>query len=165
MADPFGSSAAGFSNAGNVGVFVDSLLPGFEAPQPHRHATPPEPSSAWLPEGLTEVDTLLSCTLLSNPPTPAMSSVSSPPSSASAVSILDEFAPAQPFTDSSLLISELDQSESAGTGAEDEFDPIPVLSSKGPAQGGHSRSNSGGSDSSLPNLRQSLLLVDQLIDL
>lgn len=31
--------------------------------------------------------------------------------------------------------------------------------------GGHSRSNSGSSESSIPNLARSLLLVDQLIDL
>ncbi|XP_077942946.1 AP2-associated protein kinase 1 isoform X20 [Gasterosteus aculeatus] len=47
----------------------------------------------------------------------------------------------------------------------DEFDPIPVLISKNSNQGGHSRSNSGSSESSLPNLARSLLLVDQLIDL
>ncbi|XP_072793702.1 AP2-associated protein kinase 1 isoform X6 [Vicugna pacos] len=48
--------------------------------------------------------------------------------------------------------------------AEDEFDPIPVLITKNP-QGGHSRNSSGSSESSLPNLARSLLLVDQLIDL
>lgn len=31
--------------------------------------------------------------------------------------------------------------------------------------GGHSRNNSGSSESSLPNIARSLLLVDQLIDL
>uniref|UniRef100_A0A668APN0 non-specific serine/threonine protein kinase n=1 Tax=Myripristis murdjan TaxID=586833 RepID=A0A668APN0_9TELE len=50
-------------------------------------------------------------------------------------------------------------------GTEDEFDPIPVLISKNSNQGGHSRSNSGSSESSIPNLARSLLLVDQLIDL
>jgi len=34
-----------------------------------------------------------------------------------------------------------------------------------PVSGGHSRSNSGGSESSLPSLARSMLLVDQLIDL
>ncbi|KAK1892941.1 AP2-associated protein kinase 1 [Dissostichus eleginoides] len=50
-------------------------------------------------------------------------------------------------------------------GNDDEFDPIPVLISKNSNQGGHSRSNSGSSESSIPNLARSLLLVDQLIDL
>uniref|UniRef100_A0A7N8Y5G0 non-specific serine/threonine protein kinase n=1 Tax=Mastacembelus armatus TaxID=205130 RepID=A0A7N8Y5G0_9TELE len=48
---------------------------------------------------------------------------------------------------------------------DDEFDPIPVLISKNSNQGGHSRNNSGSSESSIPNLARSLLLVDQLIDL
>uniref|UniRef100_A0A8C7DXW9 non-specific serine/threonine protein kinase n=1 Tax=Oncorhynchus kisutch TaxID=8019 RepID=A0A8C7DXW9_ONCKI len=56
--------------------------------------------------------------------------------------------------------------EAGEKGTEDEFDPIPVLISKhSNNQGGHSRSNSGTSESSIPNLARSLLLVDQLIDL
>ncbi|GAA6070772.1 AP2-associated protein kinase 1 isoform X9, partial [Tachysurus ichikawai] len=43
-----------------------------------------------------------------------------------------------------------------------QFDPIPLLISKTHSQGG---SNSGSSETSLPNLACSLLLVDQLIDL
>uniref|UniRef100_I3J6A3 non-specific serine/threonine protein kinase n=1 Tax=Oreochromis niloticus TaxID=8128 RepID=I3J6A3_ORENI len=67
--------------------------------------------------------------------------------------------------DSSLLISDFEsQQPSAEAGTEDEFDPIPVTGRKN-SQGGHSRSNSGGSESSLPSLARSLLLVDQLIDL
>uniref|UniRef100_A0A7N8Y9M2 non-specific serine/threonine protein kinase n=1 Tax=Mastacembelus armatus TaxID=205130 RepID=A0A7N8Y9M2_9TELE len=66
---------------------------------------------------------------------------------------------------SSLLISDFEpQQASADAGTEDEFDPIPVTGRKN-SQGGHSRSNSGGSESSLPSLARSLLLVDQLIDL
>uniref|UniRef100_A0A674C8Z1 non-specific serine/threonine protein kinase n=1 Tax=Salmo trutta TaxID=8032 RepID=A0A674C8Z1_SALTR len=56
--------------------------------------------------------------------------------------------------------------EAGEKGTEDEFDPIPVLISKNSnSQGGHSRSNSGTSESSIPNLARSLLLVEQLIDL
>ncbi|XP_065440510.1 AP2-associated protein kinase 1 isoform X17 [Chrysemys picta bellii] len=62
------------------------------------------------------------------------------------------------------LISGFDVPEGSEKVAEDEFDPIPVLISKN-SQGGHSRNNSGSSESSLPNLARSLLLVDQLIDL
>nr|XP_056716228.1 AP2-associated protein kinase 1 [Euleptes europaea] len=62
------------------------------------------------------------------------------------------------------LISGFDLPEGSEKVTEDEFDPIPVLISKN-SQGGHSRNNSGSSESSLPNLARSLLLVDQLIDL
>ncbi|XP_048685152.2 AP2-associated protein kinase 1 isoform X8 [Caretta caretta] len=62
------------------------------------------------------------------------------------------------------LISGFDVPEGSAKVAEDEFDPIPVLISKN-SQGGHSRNNGGSSESSLPNLARSLLLVDQLIDL
>uniref|UniRef100_A0A8D3C9M8 non-specific serine/threonine protein kinase n=1 Tax=Scophthalmus maximus TaxID=52904 RepID=A0A8D3C9M8_SCOMX len=67
--------------------------------------------------------------------------------------------------DSSLLISDFEPQQAGGEAeTEDEFDPIPVTGRKN-SQGGHSRSNSGGSESSLPSLARSLLLVDQLIDL
>ncbi|XP_030057746.1 AP2-associated protein kinase 1 isoform X14 [Microcaecilia unicolor] len=62
------------------------------------------------------------------------------------------------------LIAGFDVPEGTEKVAEDEFDPIPVLISKN-SQGGHSRNSSGSSESSLPNLARSLLLVDQLIDL
>ncbi|XP_065440508.1 AP2-associated protein kinase 1 isoform X15 [Chrysemys picta bellii] len=67
-------------------------------------------------------------------------------------------------TEDTNLISGFDVPEGSEKVAEDEFDPIPVLISKN-SQGGHSRNNSGSSESSLPNLARSLLLVDQLIDL
>uniref|UniRef100_A0A8C9RAU2 non-specific serine/threonine protein kinase n=1 Tax=Scleropages formosus TaxID=113540 RepID=A0A8C9RAU2_SCLFO len=67
--------------------------------------------------------------------------------------------------DPSYLISCFDTSVSAEKGPEEEFDPIPVLVSKSPAPGAQSHSNNGGSESSLPGLARSLLLVDQLIDL
>ncbi|XP_037548085.1 AP2-associated protein kinase 1 [Nematolebias whitei] len=118
-------------------------------------------------------DSLLSCSLISSPPPPAgstTSSVSSAPTSAT--SALDDFSllsgdSVQPKGDSSLLISDFEaQQTSAGAATEDEFDPIPVTGRKNSqVSGGHSRSNSGGSESSLPSLARSLLLVDQLIDL
>ncbi|XP_015276632.1 PREDICTED: AP2-associated protein kinase 1 [Gekko japonicus] len=67
-------------------------------------------------------------------------------------------------TEDTNLISGFDLPEGSEKLTEDEFDPIPVLISKN-SQGGHSRNNSGSSESSLPNLARSLLLVDQLIDL
>uniref|UniRef100_A0A8C9W8N5 non-specific serine/threonine protein kinase n=1 Tax=Scleropages formosus TaxID=113540 RepID=A0A8C9W8N5_SCLFO len=67
--------------------------------------------------------------------------------------------------DSAYLVSGFERPECVEKGTEDEFDPIPVLISKNSNQGGHSRNNSGSSESSLPNLARSLLLVDQLIDL
>ncbi|XP_035618342.1 AP2-associated protein kinase 1-like isoform X7 [Oncorhynchus keta] len=65
---------------------------------------------------------------------------------------------------SDLLIPGFEPPPSAETVNEDEFDPIPVMASS-QVSGGHSRSNSGSSESSLPSLARSLLMVDQLIDL
>ncbi|XP_038023022.1 AP2-associated protein kinase 1 isoform X21 [Anas acuta] len=67
-------------------------------------------------------------------------------------------------TEDTNLIAGFDAPEGSEKVTEDEFDPIPVLISKN-SQGGHSRNNSGSSESSLPNIARSLLLVDQLIDL
>uniref|UniRef100_A0A4W5M5D0 non-specific serine/threonine protein kinase n=1 Tax=Hucho hucho TaxID=62062 RepID=A0A4W5M5D0_9TELE len=68
--------------------------------------------------------------------------------------------------DSTYLRSGFQPPEAGEKGTEDEFDPIPVLISKNSNnQDGHSRSNSGSSESSIPNMARSLLLVDQLIDL
>ncbi|GAA6217050.1 AP2-associated protein kinase 1-like isoform X2 [Lates japonicus] len=124
---------------------------------------------------LTAEDSLLGCSLISGPSAPpavssATSSVSSAPTSAA--SALDDFSllsgdSAQLKADSSLLISDFEPQQASGeAGTEDEFDPIPVTGRKNSqVSGGHSRSNSGGSESSLPSLARSLLLVDQLIDL
>uniref|UniRef100_W5NCR9 non-specific serine/threonine protein kinase n=1 Tax=Lepisosteus oculatus TaxID=7918 RepID=W5NCR9_LEPOC len=155
LADPFGSSAES-SNNGKVEVCVDSLIPGLEPPQPQRLPSQNESISSSLPDSLTGEDSLLGCSLLPHP----------------APSSLDEFAPvslasAHPQSDSTYLISGFDLPENSEKGTEDEFDPIPVLISKNSSQdiGGHSRNNSGSSESSIPNLARSLLLVDQLIDL
>ncbi|XP_061117655.1 AP2-associated protein kinase 1-like isoform X6 [Conger conger] len=50
LADPFGSSAEGSSNAGQVEMAVDSLIPGLEAPQSQRHMAPPDVVSSVLPD-------------------------------------------------------------------------------------------------------------------
>ncbi|XP_054373520.1 AP2-associated protein kinase 1 isoform X3 [Molothrus ater] len=87
---------------------------------------------------------------------------SSPP----LLTVPDPFTPL-PLSDTpedTNLISGFDAPEGSEKVTEDEFDPIPVLISKN-SQGGHSRNNSGSSESSLPNIARSLLLVDQLIDL
>ncbi|KAI1900836.1 hypothetical protein AGOR_G00053960 [Albula goreensis] len=177
--DPFGSSAEGSSNAaGKVEMGVESLIPGLEAPQSQRHMAPPDVVSASVPDPLAGEDSLLGCSLLSHPSTPGPPPASTPPSSSSSsaavpagsATCLDEFASVslgatQQLPDSAYLISGFERPESVEKGTEDEFDPIPVLISKNSNQGGHSRNNSGSSESSIPNLARSLLLVDQLIDL
>uniref|UniRef100_A0A8D2QDS2 Protein kinase domain-containing protein n=1 Tax=Zonotrichia albicollis TaxID=44394 RepID=A0A8D2QDS2_ZONAL len=141
LADPFGSTAEpanGNCPPERLTLFVSCAMP---------------PRDARLdPDSLTGEDSLLDCSLLSNP----------------AADLLDEFAPvafsAQPHKEDTNLISGFDAPEGSEKVTEDEFDPIPVLISKN-SQGGHSRNNSGSSESSLPNIARSLLLVDQLIDL
>lgn len=149
-------------------VCVDSLIPGLEAPQAQRHAGQPELISASMPDSLTGEDSLLGCDLLSHTSPHANQSVSALPSSSACSSAppgsgsgscLEELPPGQTASDSAFLMS------CGEKGNDDEFDPIPVLISKNSNQGGHSRSNSGSSESSIPNLARSLLLVDQLIDL
>uniref|UniRef100_A0A8C5RIN7 non-specific serine/threonine protein kinase n=1 Tax=Laticauda laticaudata TaxID=8630 RepID=A0A8C5RIN7_LATLA len=131
LADPFGSS---HFLAILCAVFCYSLL------------------LLLVPDSVTVDDSLLDCSLLSNPGT----------------DLLDEFAPlavsSQTHKEDTNLISGFDVPGGSEKVTEDEFDPIPVLISKN-SQGGHSRNNSGSSESSLPNLARSLLLVDQLIDL
>nr|XP_046225900.1 AP2-associated protein kinase 1-like isoform X10 [Oncorhynchus gorbuscha] len=168
MADPFsGTMEEAVNVVGPIEeslVSLDFLIPGLEAP-----VSQSETDSALLPDPLLGEDTLLGCSLIS-PPSGA-SSLSSAP--AGTGSVLDDFdlvsaSCTQLLADSSdLLISGFEPVPSADTGNEDEFDPIPVMGSKNSSQvsGGHSRSNSGSSESSLPSLARSLLMVDQLIDL
>ncbi|NXD30211.1 AAK1 kinase, partial [Spelaeornis formosus] len=148
LADPFGSAPD--AGNGKADVAVESLIPGLELPQ--RLVAQGEPLASSRTDSLTGDDSLLDCSLLSNP----------------AADLLDEFAPvafaAQPHKEDTNLISGFDAPEGSEKATEDEFDPIPVLISKN-SQGGHSRNNSGSSESSLPNIARSLLLVDQLIDL
>ncbi|NXM67565.1 AAK1 kinase, partial [Serilophus lunatus] len=150
LADPFGSAADAVN--GKADVAVESLIPGLEAPLPQRLVAQGEAVASSRTDSLTGEDSLLDCSLLSNP----------------AADLLDEFAPvafaAQPHKEDTNLISGFDAPEGSEKVTEDEFDPIPVLISKN-SQGGHSRNNSGSSESSLPNIARSLLLVDQLIDL
>ncbi|KAG7263367.1 hypothetical protein CRUP_010426 [Coryphaenoides rupestris] len=98
------------------------------------------------------------------------SSLSSAPTSAAA-SVLDEFslltgAATQPKADSCLLLSDFATQLTPEAGVMgDEFDPIPVTPRKNSqVSGEHSRTNSGGSETSLPSLTRPML-VDQLIDL
>nr|XP_009934879.1 PREDICTED: LOW QUALITY PROTEIN: AP2-associated protein kinase 1 [Opisthocomus hoazin] len=152
LADPFGSTSDAVN--GKPDVAVESLIPGLEAPLPQRLVSQTESVASNRTDSLTGEDSLLDCSLLSNP----------------AADLLDEFAPvaftAQPHkaSEDTNLISGFDAPEGSEKVTEDEFDPIPVLISKN-SQGGHSRNNSGSSESSLPNIARSLLLVDQLIDL
>ncbi|XP_034094178.1 AP2-associated protein kinase 1-like isoform X10 [Gymnodraco acuticeps] len=162
-ANPFNSYSESSSHV-NSEMCVDSLIPGLEAPQ--RHSGQPELIPASITDSLTGEDSLLGCDLFSRatlhgnqcvsalPPSSSSSSSSAPPGSC-----LEELPAAQTASDSTFLMS------CGEKGNDDEFDPIPVLISKNSNQGGHSRSNSGSSESSIPNLARSLLLVDQLIDL
>nr|XP_060643578.1 AP2-associated protein kinase 1 isoform X4 [Anolis sagrei ordinatus] len=133
---------------------AESLIPGLEAPSGQQRVSSSQTDSVASnrADSLTGEDSLLDCSLLSNP----------------ATDLLEEFAPLalppQAHKEDTNLISGFDVPEGSEKVAEDEFDPIPVLISKN-AQGGHSRNSSGSSESSLPNLARSLLLVDQLIDL
>ncbi|NXI46363.1 AAK1 kinase, partial [Galbula dea] len=149
LADPFGSTSD--TGNGTAEVAVESLIPGL-APAPQRLLPQADSMASNRTDSLTGEDSLLDCSLLSNP----------------AADLLDEFAPvafpAQPHKEDTNLISGFDAPEGSEKVTEDEFDPIPVLISKN-APGGHSRNNSGSSESSLPNIARSLLLVDQLIDL
>ncbi|KAM6331234.1 AP2-associated protein kinase 1 isoform 11-T12 [Alca torda] len=154
LADPFGSTSDAVNGLwkGKPDVAVESLIPGLEAPLPQRLVSQTESVASNRTDSLTGEDSLLDCSLLSNP----------------AADLLDEFAPvafaAHPHKEDTNLISGFDAPEGSEKVTEDEFDPIPVLISKN-SQGGHSRNNSGSSESSLPNIARSLLLVDQLIDL
>nr|XP_015092488.1 AP2-associated protein kinase 1 [Vicugna pacos] len=152
MADPFGSTSDAVIEKADVAV--ESLIPGLEPPVPQRLPSQTESVTSNRTDSLTGEDSLIDCSLLSNPTT----------------DLLEEFAPiaisapAHKAAEDNNLISGFDVPEGSDKVAEDEFDPIPVLITKNP-QGGHSRNSSGSSESSLPNLARSLLLVDQLIDL
>ncbi|KAL2099979.1 hypothetical protein ACEWY4_004373 [Coilia grayii] len=145
--DPFGSSLEPPADAGDPEV-CDSLIPGL-LPQGSHQVQPAQ----------VDTDPLIGESSLLGGALPTESA-----------SCLDQFDPvsggsSQPISDSSCLLSGLEPPLSVEKGTEDEFDPIPVLVSKNSSQDGHSRSNSGSSESSLPSLARSLLLVDQLIDL
>ncbi|KAK7934175.1 hypothetical protein WMY93_005071 [Mugilogobius chulae] len=153
--DPFKTSSESCSNA-KTEVCVDALIPGLEAPQSQRQ---PDVSSSGVQDPLSGDGSLLGCDLLSHSPSHKNQCVSSVNNHLGSRSCLEDQLTNQASADSSLLLS------CGHQGNSDEFDPIPVLISKNTSQGGHSRSNSGTSESSIPNLARSLLLVDQLIDL
>ncbi|XP_055676196.1 AP2-associated protein kinase 1 isoform X3 [Falco peregrinus] len=103
---------------GKPEVAVESLIPGLEAPLPQRLVSQTESVASNRTDSLTGEDSLLDCSLLSNP----------------AADLLDEFAPvafaAQPHKEDTNLISGFDAPEGSEKVTEDEFDPIPVLISK-----------------------------------
>ncbi|XP_048099015.1 AP2-associated protein kinase 1-like isoform X4 [Alosa alosa] len=142
--DPFSTPVEANGNAASV----DSLIPGLEAPQAQRPSE--AAAAASLPDVLAGEDTLLGLSLLSHPSIPAAPLLSSAaPSSATGGPCLDDFAPAtsmgsgQPTAaDSSYLISGFEPAEGSGVkGADDQFDPIPVLISKNSNQGLEGESN------------------------
>ncbi|XP_056364503.1 AP2-associated protein kinase 1 isoform X1 [Oenanthe melanoleuca] len=116
LADPFGSTSDAVN--GKADVAVESLIPGLEAPLPQRLVSQSESLASNRTDSLTGEDSLLDCSLLSNP----------------AADLLDEFAPvafsAQPHKEDTNLISGFDAPEGSEKVTEDEFDPIPVLISK-----------------------------------
>uniref|UniRef100_A0A671T532 AP2 associated kinase 1a n=1 Tax=Sinocyclocheilus anshuiensis TaxID=1608454 RepID=A0A671T532_9TELE len=154
------SSNKGFLQGG---AGMDSLIPGLDPLQT-------DPGSAAIPDSLVGQDSLLDGPLLSHPSTGGLILASSP-SSLPAPS-MDQFTTTalssgqyHQASDPAHLLLVVQSSETGDQSADNQFDPIPVLISKSSSQGGHSRSNSGSSETSLPSLARSLLLVDQLIDL
>nr|XP_012605556.1 AP2-associated protein kinase 1 isoform X6 [Microcebus murinus] len=101
-------------------VAVESLIPGLEPPAPQRLPSQTESVTSNRTDSLTGEDSLLDCSLLSNPTT----------------DLLEEFAPiaisapAHKAAEDSNLISGFDVPEGSDKVAEDEFDPIPVLITK-----------------------------------
>uniref|UniRef100_A0A8D0GT99 Uncharacterized protein n=1 Tax=Sphenodon punctatus TaxID=8508 RepID=A0A8D0GT99_SPHPU len=75
LADPFGSTSDAVN--GKADLAVESLIPGLEAPLPQRLASQADSVTSNRTDSLTGEDSLLDCSLLSNP----------------AADLLDEFAP------------------------------------------------------------------------
>ncbi|XP_073425214.1 AP2-associated protein kinase 1 isoform X16 [Dendrobates tinctorius] len=161
LADPFGSTSETMN--GKAEPVVESLIPGLEPPMPQRLSSQADSIASNRTDSLTGEDSLLDYSILSNP----------------AADLLDEFAPVTlsaptsaavimksnaKETDDTNLLTGFDIPDDTEKRADDEFDPIPVLVSKN-SQGPHANNSSGNSESSLPNMTRSLLLVDQLIDL
>ncbi|XP_060043125.1 AP2-associated protein kinase 1 isoform X3 [Erinaceus europaeus] len=103
-------------------VAVENLIPGLEPPVPQRLPSQTESVTSNRTDSLTGEDSLIDCSLLSNPTT----------------DLLEEFAPiaisapAHKAAEDSNLISGFDVPEGSDKVAEDEFDPIPVLITKNP---------------------------------
>nr|XP_006119151.1 AP2-associated protein kinase 1 isoform X3 [Pelodiscus sinensis] len=116
LADPFGCTSDAVN--GKDDIAVESLIPGLEALLPQHLASQTDSVASNRTDSLTGEDSLLDCSLLSNP----------------AADLLDEFAPlaisAPAHKEDTNLISGFDVPEGPEKVAEDEFDPIPVLISK-----------------------------------
>ncbi|XP_029459875.1 AP2-associated protein kinase 1 isoform X3 [Rhinatrema bivittatum] len=117
------------STPGKAEVAVESLIPGLEPPMPQRLVSQTDSVASNRTDSLTGDDSLLDCSLLSNPAAP---------------DLLDEFSPAALSTpahaEDANLIAGFDVPECTEKVAEDEFDPIPVLISKN-SQGHQRESN------------------------
>uniref|UniRef100_A0A8C0DLK7 AP2-associated protein kinase 1 n=1 Tax=Balaenoptera musculus TaxID=9771 RepID=A0A8C0DLK7_BALMU len=120
MTDPFGSTSDAVIEKADVAV--ESLIPGLEPPAAQRLPSQTESVTSNRTDSLTGEDSLIDCSLLSNPTT----------------DLLEEFAPiaisapAHKAAEDSNLISGFDVPEGSDKVAEDEFDPIPVLITKNP---------------------------------
>ncbi|XP_053781521.1 AP2-associated protein kinase 1 isoform X6 [Desmodus rotundus] len=120
MTDPFGSTSDAAIEKADVAV--ESLIPGLEPPVPQRLPSQTESVTSNCTDSLTGEDSLIDCSLLSNPTT----------------DLLEEFAPiaisapTHKAAEDSNLISGFDVPEGSDKVAEDEFDPIPVLITKNP---------------------------------
>uniref|UniRef100_A0A452E233 AP2-associated protein kinase 1 n=1 Tax=Capra hircus TaxID=9925 RepID=A0A452E233_CAPHI len=138
MTDPFGSTSDAVIEKADVAV--ESLIPGLEPPVPQRLPSQTESVTSNRTDSLTGEDSLIDCSLLSNPTT----------------DLLEEFAPiaisapAHKAAEDSNLISGFDVPEGSDKVAEDEFDPIPVLITKNP-QG---KKESSLQNSNVPNVER-----------
>uniref|UniRef100_A0A670J1N6 non-specific serine/threonine protein kinase n=1 Tax=Podarcis muralis TaxID=64176 RepID=A0A670J1N6_PODMU len=116
LADPFGSTPDAVN--GKAELTVESLIPGLEAPVSQHISSQTDSVASNRADSVTGEDSLLDCSLLSNP----------------AADLLDEFAPlavsTQAHKEDTNLISGFDVPEGSEKVAGDEFDPIPVLISK-----------------------------------
>ncbi|XP_013908720.1 PREDICTED: AP2-associated protein kinase 1 isoform X2 [Thamnophis sirtalis] len=116
LADPFGSTSDALN--GKADLAAESLIPGLEAPVPQLTSSQADSVASSRADSITVDDSLLDCSLLSNPGT----------------DLLDEFAPlavsSQTHKEDTNLISGFDVPGGTEKVTEDEFDPIPVLISK-----------------------------------
>ncbi|XP_029390899.1 AP2-associated protein kinase 1 isoform X2 [Mus pahari] len=118
MTDPFGSTSDAVIDKADVAV--ESLIPGLEPPVAQRLPSQTESVTSNRTDSLTGEDSLLDCSLLSNP----------------TADLLEEFAPialsapTHKAAEDSNLISGFGVAEGSEKVAEDEFDPIPVLITK-----------------------------------
>ncbi|XP_060132373.1 AP2-associated protein kinase 1 isoform X6 [Zootoca vivipara] len=117
QADAFGPSSLA-PVSGKAELTVESLIPGLEAPVSQHISSQTDSVASNRADSVTGEDSLLDCSLLSNP----------------AADLLDEFAPlsvsTQAHKEDTNLISGFGVPEGSEKVAGDEFDPIPVLISK-----------------------------------